>query len=147
MPETPHVLVLCHGNKNRSPACEAVLKAEGINAVSAGFKLSSGVAAKKTRDFMTMHGYSLDKHKTMRVTDDLVRWAHVIIIMDGGNEKRLKDEFGEDLHYKKVLNLGAFVGLERIPDPGFMPKDGEKFKQTMRLVITASRKLARYLKS
>lgn len=134
------VLVLCHRNQFRSPACAAVIKGEGLDVQSAGFKANNLPAAKKVRDLMSKSGYDLSSHRSQIVTRNLVDWADKIVIMDGGNERRLKSKKFDCMH--KVKKLGDVIGIKRIPDPAFMPIGSSELSNTIQLIIKASKLLA-----
>jgi len=134
------MLVLCHGNINRSPSCEAVLKDEGLDVVSAGFKMSQKCASKKMRDTMAVYGYDLLEHKPQLVTQELVDWADQVVIMDGGNRKRFYALFPHDTD--KLYCLADVVAKTRIPDPAFMRKDSKEFHDVVGLIVGASLVLA-----
>ena len=123
-----NILVLCHGNINRSPACAAVLKQEfpELEVKSGGFGPGNKPATKKMRDMMAEEGYSLEGHRSKTVTQDMVDWADKVVIMDGGNLKRFLRLFGDDDH--KLLKLGEYHNppKTRIPDPGYMPRGSEE---------------------
>lgn len=138
------VLVLCHGNINRSPLAEAVLHYRGWAVRSAGFKPGGGRAAKKMRDWVAENlpdcWPSVEAHTPTLVTPELVRWADVVLLMDGGNLKRFEALFGK---LDKVQMLGSYVGLPRIPDPGFMSRGDPKLGTTYALVAEAAATFAK----
>ena len=104
-----NVLVLCHGNINRSPACAAALKkwfSDRLSIESAGFVNPGRPAAKKMRDAMRLRGYNLDEHRSQLVTLDMVRKAKWVILMDGGNRRRFREQFS--MHTRTFV---CFMGL------------------------------------
>ena len=122
-----NVLVLCHGNINRSPSCAAVLATLlGEDRVkSAGFKMSARRAAKKSRTFMRSRGYDLEDHVPQPISQELVAWAHVIVYMDGGNKKRLDEFLLWECNLDKtptLVNLAHFLQPpgSKIKDPAFI---------------------------
>jgi protein-tyrosine phosphatase len=136
-----HLLVVCHGNICRSPlAGEALKKELGKRAVveTAGFRSMGQRASKKVREFALRNSLDLTFHRSKRVTGELLHWADVILYMDGGNEKRLREQSAP---IEKMINLGQVVGLSRIPDPNFTPR-GPKLDQILQLILTASRKFS-----
>lgn len=133
-----NVLVLCHGNMNRSPLAEAVLREEGMTVRSAGFKISSKRASKKLRDWAEGQ-FDVENHVPVEVTPALVAWADTVLLMDGGNVSRFTERFPK--HLGKVVMLGSVVGLNRIPDPGFIAKD--RCPPIFELVVRAAREFAR----
>lgn len=140
------VLVVCHGNINRSAACAAVLRAVGIEVRSAGFVNPGHRASKKMRDVMAAVGYDLEEHRSTLLTQELVDWADVVVFMDRGNRKRLEPF---DLEAVELHCLGSFAEpkVERIPDPAFMARGSEEFAATVALIMKASSNLAKEYRS
>lgn len=145
-------LVLCHGNVNRSALCAAILREEGLRVASGGFVVQDGKrAAKKTRDEASKYGYDLDEHRSTCIVErpELFAAARYIIIMDGGNEKRLKAlPFYGPRIMEATLKLGhfAFEPRDRVADPGFMKRDSDEFHSVIGLVVECSKRLAQYLR-
>lgn len=110
------ILVLCHGNYMRSPACEAVLKKHGLKTISAGFRPRANHAARLIREIMEARGYSLEDHVPKMVTQEMIDKAKLIVYMDGGQRRRLS-EFLVD--YAKTVCLASYLGKARILDPAF----------------------------
>src|SRR5579885_335754 len=115
------VLFVCHGNIIRSPMAEALLRRScAVLARSAGLQASNGRAADpRAIRIAPEFGVSLDRHAAAPLTEDLVREADVIFVMDGLNEARLLERF--PAVRGKVRLLGAFapqaMGDCEIPDP------------------------------
>lgn len=140
---TNKVLVLCHGNKMRSPSAEAVLRACGMDVESAGFRISSKRAVKKVRDYMAGRGFDLEQHVPRLVTMEMVRNADHVLYMDGGNLRRLKELVAsEPEHLERAHCLGKWGGLKRIKDPAFIPKGDPEFGMVMNLIIQCSQAFA-----
>ena len=137
------ILVLCHGNINRSAACEAVLRDlhPTWEIESAGFVNPGNRAAKKMRDAMGNRGYDLSGHRSQLVTQSLVEWAQSIIIMDNPNERRFRELFPWPYQTKKLIRLGSVRKLNRIPDPGYMKRDSDEFNAVVDLIIKCSREI------
>lgn len=130
------VLVLCHGNVNRSAAVAELiyrLAPTRFQVRSGALKESPGTppAAAKMRRALAERGYSLDAHRARAVTEDDFLWADVVLYMDGGNRKRIEARFQRFL--EKCHCLGAWDNppTTRIPDPGFMAKDSEEFTKVV----------------
>lgn len=139
-----NVLVLCHGNINRSPLCAAVLGYHGINVKSAGFVGPNKRASKKMRDAASPKGYSLSGHRSQLLTPELMEWADLVVYMDNGNHKRLKafEEEHPVASRVKWVCLGSYACRPRVPDPAFMRRGSQEFKETVELIIKASGALA-----
>lgn len=142
------VLVLCHGNINRSPLCAEVLQRfPNLDVRGAGLKprLRPGVAAKKMREAAVDNGFNLEHHRSQRLTPDLYNWAQVIVYMDGGNLRRL-DLFRRYHKLRQTNNwvmLGDFAEPpeRRIPDPAFIPRDDPKLEKVVHMIIDSSLRL------
>jgi len=138
------VLVLCHGNVNRSALCAAVLQQHShLEVKQAGVKpdLRPGVAAKKMRDAAAGYDIDLSEHRSQYITPDLYTWANVIIDMDAGNRKRL-EAFRDrhDLPKRKMVNLGEWCDpiTHRVADPAFLKRGDPKMDEIVRQIIDAS---------
>ena len=137
------ILVLCHGNINRSPACAAVLRGGGVdNVVSAGFVNPGRRAAKKMRDMMLGYHYDLASHRSQLVTRKMMKEATAIVYMDNGNLRRIEEMGVPGIH---TISLGSVGGKRRIPDPAYQARDSQEFLETVELIIRCSRKLAKEL--
>ena len=132
------VLVVCHGNINRSPACAVVLKSEfgdAFSVMGAGFVNPGNRAAKKMREAMAERGYDLERHRSQLISQQLVDWAEVVVLMDGGNLKRFTELFPAHVH--KVVKLAEHDDppATRIPDPNYMRKDDPKFDAVVSQIV------------
>lgn len=82
------VLFVCSQNHLRSPTAEAVFRNwPGVEARSAGTAIDA----------------------TKPVTEEMIRWAELIFVMEGLHFRLLKERFGEFMRAKEVIVL-------RIPD-------------------------------
>lgn len=152
MNSTGTILVICHGNINRSPACAAVLRDEGIRkVVSAGFVNPGKRAAKKMRDAMGAEGYNpdMEEHRSQAVTRKMIEEALWIVYMDDGNLGRLNQMITvkESLKLIRLSDYATTGNWKRIPDPAFMAKASAKFHDTVALIIDCSLNLATKLKN
>lgn len=148
-----NILVLCHGNINRSPLAEAVLREElastpQVHVRSAALKpgCKPHRAARKMRNAALDHGYLLDDHRAHEVTELELKWADLIVYMDDGNKRRLdalQDVYGLQ---RDTACLASYVGEKRIPDPNFRKGDSPEFHATVELIIRSSRALALHFK-
>lgn len=146
-PSTGKILIICHGNINRSPACACILWENFVDVASAGFVNPGRRAALKMRNAVAAFGYDLSEHRSKLVTKAMVDYADLIIYMDNGNRKRLVEQFGEDIMTKaKCLGEFARPAVTRIPDPAFMAKGNKMFTDTVSLIIMASEQLVEYIK-
>lgn len=120
------VLVLCHGNICRSPFAAALLqlRSPGIEVRSAGLQAgdrdpADPLAVKCARRF----GVSLEGHRSQRVNDDLLTWAHLVLVMQGSQQVAL--ERGWPRSGGRVRLLGDFLSSPPylLMDPWGHPED------------------------
>ena len=143
-PQPSKILVLCHGNINRSALAHAAIKkvSSGVLAVkSAGFVNPGRRAAKKMREAAGARGFDLEQHRSTLITHDLISWADVILYMDGGNKRRLCEKlcsWGDLTVSGDCLGRWADTPRKRIADPAFMPKASAEFAETVDLLIECS---------
>lgn len=132
------VLIVCHGNINRSAAGEIILKTMlpvGWEVRSAGLKTKDGrITAKKMRDALTELGFSETSIRSTMMTSHHAEWADTIMYMDDGNERLLNASFLE--HSSKFLHLGSLIGVNKIPDPNYA-KTNELHKQVIDMLQRA----------
>lgn len=122
------VLVLCHGNVNRSPFVAALIAHHRPEweVMSAGLKTTHGRRpTRKAREAAAKRGLVLEGYSdpiNFKMTDR----AEIILYMDGGNEKRLRAFIEE--HYPpsrqahawgKCKLLATYGSLRRVPDPNY----------------------------
>lgn len=151
------VLVLCHGNINRSPLCAAVLRSyPQLAVVGAALKewKRPERATKKMRDAARKrHDIDLRDHRSQPITQQMVDEVDYIVYMDQGNRKRLERFPGA---MKKAIPLGRYSEMPdrgksgqlsepRIKDPAFVSKDSEEFTCIVDEVVQASHELAQDL--
>lgn len=142
------ILVICHGNVNRSAAAHIILKHYGVEVDSAGFVNPGRPMAKKMRLALTKRGYDVEQinaHRSKLVNKSLIAKANLTFFMDKGNMARLMALAPE--HASKYRCLASYLtppGL-RIPDPGFMAKDSKQFRQTVEMIVQASVGLVEHL--
>lgn len=97
------------------------------------------IAAKKVREWAAKRGYDLSSHRSAGLDALLIQWADVIVYMDGGNRRRLGSYPGA---LAKARCLGEWVGVDRIPDPNYLPL-GAELERVLQLVVDASLALAK----
>ena len=144
------VLVVCHGNINRSPLCAAVLRRERPDwevreAALKGWDnpaFRPERAAKKMRDeAMRAYGIDLSGHRSRSITISDLDWAEQVVFMDQGNYRRL-DAIHEEwpMVPRRLVSLGSFASppVSRIPDPNFMKAGSPEFVAVVDLIYQAS---------
>jgi len=106
-----HVLFLCSRNQWRSPTAEALYRNDSrLQVASAGTSTSA----------------------RRRVTDKMLAWADVILVMENEHRKRLRQDFREAIADKEVIVLD-------IPDMPFMdPQLIELLRERVEPVIDAA---------
>lgn len=145
----PRVLVICHGNKWRSPLSAAAMRAVAGGALeikSAGFRSAGQRAARPARLMAAVLGYDLEDHRTALVSDELIAWADLIIYMDGGNRARLEAAMRAAGSSRPYACLGRWASpaRSRIPDPAFV-RDKHAFSALMCAIDAAAQTAARTL--
>lgn len=143
--EPKHILVVCHGNLFRSPLTEAILKAElpaeRFTVESAGMLAEDGrPAPSRMQEWAREYGYSTVAHRSRRCTTEMVERATLILYMDKGNARRLREL--APLAHKHCVNLGTFIHIPAIPDPAFMRRDSVQFASAVETIVTAARAAA-----
>lgn len=109
-----NILVLCYGNIYRSPFVEYYLnkiKPDVLNLhiKSAGFHNKTGrKSADDYIEYCMSWGVDLTPHRSSRVSNELLDWAELIVIMDGHNYKMLTLQ-GANVA-GKVIWLGSLTG-------------------------------------
>jgi protein-tyrosine-phosphatase len=106
--------------------------------LSAGFVNPGKRATGKMRAAMAKKGYDLEAHRSQLVTEQMVRWAKYVVLMDGGNLRRFQQLFPHAEN--KVIMLGDFADppVTRIPDPNYLAKDSKEFTAAVALILQAT---------
>jgi protein-tyrosine-phosphatase len=128
---TRSVLFLCHGNIIRSPMAAALMRqrlsnrGSGVSIASAGFHAETRRSADaRARRVAREFGVSLDDHRAKRLTDEHVRQADVILVMDALNHAELLGRHPEA--GPKAFRLGSWLTDPRSPQREiFDPYDGD----------------------
>jgi protein-tyrosine-phosphatase/predicted ATP-grasp superfamily ATP-dependent carboligase len=120
--ETPKsLLFLCYGNICRSPVAEALarrsfLKSREIQ--SAGFHPTEGrMMPDRTSEVVSQLGLDMSAHRSKRVTQEMVRRADLILVMDLENYAEVAREFPDAVGRTTLLGLFAPGGDPIIADP------------------------------
>lgn len=124
------VLVLCTGNINRSQFCALLIRTARPDweVRSAGLKTKDGrLTTPKARRAAEARGLSLEGVRSTAVTLDMVRWADLVLYMDGGNEKRVHrliddgatNERDRALLLHRCQLLARYGCLRRLGDPNY----------------------------
>ena len=113
------VLFVCHGNIERSASAEIIAQKHYPHwqVLSCGVKATPGrITGKKMRTALTERGHPTTGIRSTQITQEMIDWADRVFYMDGGNERRLKEQFGEVEHAQR---LSDYVdGANTVPNPG-----------------------------
>lgn len=147
------VLVVCHGNINRSALAAAVLSQERPEweVRQAALKAWNNPgwrperAPLKMREAALQRGHDLEAHRSRAITEEDLEWADAVLFMDGGNHRRLQAIRPTPGPGRQWVNLGTMVGQSRIPDPNFMRRGSEEFLAVVDLIMEASHAAAQKL--
>lgn len=113
-----NILVLCYGNIYRSPFVEFYLhyiKPDVLNLhiKSAGFHNKTGRAsAVDYIEHCKNWGIDLTSHRSSQVSNELLEWAEIILIMDGHNYKMLTLQDADVA--EKIIWLGSLSDVTPI---------------------------------
>ena len=126
VPPDGRVLFVCHGNICRSPYAEKVLEREArgrLGAVSAGLMGPDRPAPEAALRVAAERGVDLEEHRSRLVSDDLLRSAALVVVMDPYQARALRDRHG----FRQSLVLGDLdpepVRRRPIRDPIFRPPE------------------------
>jgi protein-tyrosine phosphatase len=114
-PEPIRILVVCTANRCRSPVAEALLwralVLEGVPAVvrSAGFLDPGHPVDETTRKVMAERGIDLSGHRSTKVSEELVKWADLILTMERRHARELVVMAGPDLPVFTVRGFRSVV--------------------------------------
>lgn len=113
------ILVVCTGNICRSPMAAGLLAAElGSNhsVRSAGTGALVGYPADDHAvEVMRQHGYDVSDHRAQFLSEDLLRWADLILVMDLHHRNRVQEI--DPTARGKTFLLGHWQGDQPIADP------------------------------
>jgi protein-tyrosine-phosphatase len=111
------ILVVCHGNINRSPFAEALIRhlRPEFSVLSAGLHTHDGRrAARRARESAIRHGIDLEAHRSRQLTDNMLD-TDLILYMDGANARRLE---ARGL-MSRARCIATYAGGTRVLDPNY----------------------------
>lgn len=138
------VLVLCHGNINRSPFVAALIAHHRPQweVASAGLKTTQGRRpSRKAREAAAARGITLEGYSEP-ISIKMVEWADKVLYMDGGNQRRLGEllSAGRDRWLlERCECLASYGSLRRVPDPNYT-SDPEKLREQFGIAETCTMK-------
>lgn len=145
------ILVLCYGNIYRSPFVERYLR-ERLAAGSSIEVRSAGFHAKANRsshsdyiELVSAFDVNLLSHRSQKVSDEMLSWADLVLIMDGKNYK-LTLQLCPACNNKLVW-LGAFKnqGNVEIDDP--YGQDATRQLEIVNELVSSSDNMLNYIAS
>lgn len=138
------VLVLCHGNVNRSPFVAGLLRRlrPDWEVSSAGLKQGCGArrATPKARGAAERLGFSLEEHRSRSVTRADLAEADLVLYMDGGNARRLLAEWGVSARCLADWSPDD-PPATRVPDPNYT-SDPDELLRMFGIAEKCARRLA-----
>ena len=146
------LLIVCHGNINRSPLAAAILSQYPHLEIRQGrlkFGHRDEPASRKMRDAATELGLNLEGHRSRDITLEDIAWADGVIYMDSGNLKRLQAMVQETPQSETMqAHCLAHFGdppRTRIPDPAFIARGTQEFHDVVLLIKHCAERLAESL--
>jgi protein-tyrosine phosphatase len=116
------ILIVCVGNICRSPMAEGMLKNWLASKNSTIEVTSAGVAAvvdkpptRIAQALMQSRNIDISSHVARQITEEMVREADLILVMENSQKKRIENVYPFSLG--KVFLLGKWEEEFEIPDP------------------------------
>jgi len=116
-----HILFVCTGNTCRSPMAEGLCRSflghfrlqDEVEVASAGlYATPGGPASREAVAALAEKGIDLSGHRTIGLSTDIVRWAHLILTMEERQRQRLWEQFPEAAD--KVFTLKEYVAAPTV---------------------------------
>jgi len=142
-PRPATLLVVCHGNICRSPFAAAVLAAAlpDVRVTSGGFIGPGREAPPEAVEAGTRYNVDLSSHRSRVLTGETVRAAAIIVTMDVGQRREVRERFGRS--ERDLFVLGDFDpesgNARTIYDPVSQPL--AVFEQVYARIVRCTRQL------
>lgn len=130
------ILIVCTGNICRSPMAEFLLRQRLSQGGGKAEVRSAGIGALVNHpvdaivfSLMQAKGLDLTPHRGQQVTQNLTRWAELILVMEPHHKEAVVDM--DPTARGKTFLLGHWTGQE-IPDP--YRQENEVYAQSLELI-------------
>lgn len=140
------LLIVCHGNINRSPLLSGLLASNPNFEIRQGAlksiedpKWRPQLATKKMRMYVLNRGVDILEHRSSKLTLANMYWADKIIYFDNGNRKRLWN-FAPELE-DKFVPAGQYINEDSVRDPNYFTAESYEFKEVVAQIFAIAEEI------